>query len=59
MKNKDKSKERIKVEKKENLNRSDFKVYQFGRDDGRGKLESQRQECVVNRLIKNQKWKPQ
>lgn len=53
-----KSKERIEQEKRENPARSDFKEYQFGRDDGRGKLESQRRNAAAKRMKKGRKWKP-
>jgi len=46
MRNKKKSPEQLAKEKRKNPARSDFKVYQFGRDDGRRKLEFQRLEGI-------------
>ena len=53
-----KSAERIAQEKRENPARSDFKVYQFGRDDGRITLEFQRLNAASKRQIRGKKWKP-
>jgi len=43
---KKKSEEQLERERQQNPARSDFKVYQFGRDDGRPKLEFQRLEGI-------------
>ena len=57
MKNTNKSRKRLTQEKKTNPTRSDFKTYQFGRDDGRITLESQRMSAVVKRRNRNKKWR--
>lgn len=49
---------RVQQECKRNPARSDFKVYQLGRDDGRIPLESQRRSAAAERIMKDKKWKP-
>jgi len=53
-----KNKEQLEREQNQNPNRSDFKVYPFGRDNGHPKLEDQRHHCSEKRRRKGQKWKP-